>query len=293
MTTNKFASMGMLYMLAGAFFFSLMNSFLKILSNSITTNENMFFRSITMSIFIMLIISVKRKYKKNKRGGYLKLLIRVSMGTIALYTTLYNISTISLGTSIAFSQSMPIYTAVLSWIFFREKLNILAILSIIIGFCGVLLISNPNAYNIHLINIIYGILSAVCSALAFISIRSLNGYFSDLEIMLSFGLFASITSFIAIIITQDNFSLLEVKDFIFIIMTGITGTIGQYYITKAYMIAAPNIVSPIDYTRIVFSLFFGIILGDAIPDLYSIFGILLIIISGILIALSTIIHNKN
>ena len=288
MTKNRFIGIGMLYMLSGAFFFSLMNSCLKVLSNSITTNENMFFRSITMSMFIILIMIIKRKKTKKQRGGYLRLLTRVSMGTISLYTMLYNISTIPLGTSIAFSQSMPIYTAILSWIFFKARLNKSAILSIIIGFCGVILISNPSAYNIHTINVIYGILSAMCAAFAFISIRSLKGYFSDLEIILSFGVFASITSLIIIMITQDNFSPIGIKDFIFIILTGITGTIGQYYITKAYMIAPPNIISPIDYTRILFSLILGIILGDVIPDMYSIFGIFLIIISGVLIALSAI-----
>lgn len=277
-------------MLLAAFFFSLMNSCLKVLSSSITTSENMFFRGITMSIFIIIILifTKKKNNKRNKKGGYLKLLFRVLAGSISLYAMLYNVATIPLGTSIAFSQSMPIYTALLSFIFFKEKLHILVILSVILGFYGVVLISNPSTYDIHLINIICGILSAMCASLAFISIRSLKGYFSDLEIILSFGIFVSLFALIIILITQDSFSPLNIKDWIFILLTGVTGTIGQYFMTKAYMLAPPSVVSPIDYMRIIFSIPLGIMLGDSLPDLYSIFGILLIIASGILIALSAI-----
>ena len=84
---------------------------------------------------------------------------------------------------------------------------------------------------------------------------------------------------------------LGIKEYIAILLVGITGTIGQYYITRAYTFAPAGIVAPIDYTRIVFSLVFGIMLGDVIPDFYSITGMCLIILSGILVAMPIIIKE--
>lgn len=295
MTRTKLINFGMFYMLAGAFFFSLMNSFMKVLSESITINENIFFRGITMVVFIIpLIIIKKNQYKKhhqNKKGGWGRLIFRAMIGSLSLYAMLYNISTISLGTSVAFAQSAPIWTAIFAWIILREKPSIGVIISVVIGFIGVILISNPQTSNLSTINIILGILSGIFAALAFISIKSLKGYFDDLTIMLSFGLGASLLGIIGIIFFQDSFSTLGIKEYIAILLVGITGTIGQYYITRAYTFAPAGIVAPIDYTRIVFSLVFGIMLGDVIPDFYSITGMCLIILSGILVAMPIIIKE--
>ena len=268
---------------------------MKLLADSITINENIFFRGITMVFFIILLMFIKRskrkKHHKNKKGGYGRLVFRALIGSLSLYAMLYNISTISLGTSVAFAQSAPIWTALFAWIILREKPNIGVIISVIVGFIGVILISNPETSNLKIINIILGILSGIFAALAFISIKSLKGYFDDLTIMLSFGLGASILGIIGMIILQDSFSVLGMKEYAYILLVGITGTIGQYYITRAYTFAPAGIVAPIDYTRIIFSLIFGIILGDMFPDIYSIIGMCLIILSGILVAMPIIIQE--
>ena len=295
MTRTKLINIGMFYMLLGAFFFSLMNTSMKLLADSITINENIFFRGITMVFFIILLMFIKRskrkKHHKNKKGGYGRLVFRALIGSLSLYAMLYNISTISLGTSVAFAQSAPIWTALFAWIILREKPNIGVIISVIVGFIGVILISNPETSNLKIINIILGILSGIFAALAFISIKSLKGYFDDLTIMLSFGLGASTLGIIGMIILQDSFSVLGMKEYVYILLVGITGTIGQYYITRAYTFAPAGIVAPIDYTRIIFSLIFGIILGDMFPDIYSIIGMCLIILSGILVAMPIIIQE--
>ncbi|MBR7117991.1 MAG: DMT family transporter [Helicobacteraceae bacterium] len=295
MNRTKLINIGMFYMLLGAFFFSLMNTSMKLLADSITINENIFFRGITMVFFIILLMFIKRskrkKHHKNKKGGYGRLVFRALIGSLSLYAMLYNISTISLGTSVAFAQSAPIWTALFAWIILREKPNIGVIISVIVGFIGVILISNPETSNLKIINIILGILSGIFAALAFISIKSLKGYFDDLTIMLSFGLGASILGIIGMIILQDSFSVLGMKEYAYILLVGITGTIGQYYITRAYTFAPAGIVAPIDYTRIIFSLIFGIILGDMFPDIYSIIGMCLIILSGILVAMPIIIQE--
>ena len=292
MTRTKLTNFGMFYMLTGAFFFSLMNTSLKALSSSITTHENIFFRGITMSIFVILFIAIKNRKKKrhhkNKKGGYGKLAFRAIIGSLSLYAMLYNVSTISLGTSVAFAQSAPIWTAIFAWIILREKPSAGVVVSVIIGFVGVILISNPQTSNLKIINITLGILSGIFAALAFISIKSLKGYFDDLTIMLSFGICAGVLGLAGIILFQDSFSALGMREYAYILLVGISGTIGQYYITRAYTFAPAGIVAPIDYTRIVFSLVFGIILGDKLPDVYSILGMCLIILSGILVAIPII-----
>lgn len=294
MTRNKLISFGMFYMLLGAIFFSLMNSALKVLSNHISIHENLFFRGVTMSVFVIVLLFIKSKKTHkhhNKKGGWDKLIFRAFVGTTSLYAMLYNIEHISLGTSIAFAQTAPIWTALFAWIILRDKITLSMLSSVFVGFIGVILISNPQTSNLPVINIFCGIISGIFASLAFISIRALKGYFSDLEIMFSFGLMATFMGLGLIFILQDGFSSLTLRDYFFIIVVGITGTIGQYYITRAYTLAPPGIVAPIDYTRIVFSTIFGILLGDTIPNIFIISGMCFIILSGVLIAMPIILKE--
>lgn len=281
-------------MLLGTIIFALMNSFLKILSSHLTIQENLFYRGITMVFFILIIMLFKRKHShKNhphKKGGWVKLILRGTFGGISLLAMLYNVETIDLGTTVAFAQTTPIWMALLAFILLGEKITKHIALSVIIGFIGVLLISNPQTTNLGILNIICGIISGVFAALAMISIRALKGYFDDISIMLSFGVMTSIMGF-GLMLFQARFSPLDWLDIFYIFMVGLSGTVGQYFITRAYFVAPAVIVSPIDYTRIAFSLLFGIALGDLFPNIFSIIGMLLICASGVIIAMPFIMHE--
>jgi len=60
---------------------------------------------------------------------------------------------------------------------------------------------------------------------------------------------------------------------------------GQYFVTKAYGADKAGIVSAVSYANIVFSVFIGMLLGDAFPDGMSLSGICCIIVSGIIVSL--------
>ncbi len=56
--------------------------------------------------------------------------------------------------------------------------------------------------------------------------------------------------------------------------------------TKAYEYTKAGVVGTISYTNIVFAIVIGIFLGDSFPSLLTIFGIILVITSGLLVAFS-------
>jgi len=69
------------------------------------------------------------------------------------------------------------------------------------------------------------------------------------------------------------------------LVLGLAALFGQYFVTLAYGSDKPGLVSAIGYSNIIFSLVFGLLLGDAFPDLLSLIGIGCIISSGIVISL--------
>ena len=70
----------------------------------------------------------------------------------------------------------------------------------------------------------------------------------------------------------------------YVIGMGIFATISQVLMTKAYSQTNAGIVGVASYTSILFAIFVGVMLGDSLPTLLASFGIVLIILSGLMVA---------
>lgn len=286
---NSQNSIGLLCMLLASIFFSLMNACIKILSFHLSITQCMLFRSILMSAFILFLFLFKPIQKTHTKGGYGPLLIRSIFGAGSMLLFFYNISTISLGTASTFAQTVPLYAVFFAYFFLKEALHPIIFIATFIGFAGIILICNPDS-QIPLPNIIVGLLSGITAAMALVSVRACKQFFDERMIILSFGIIATLMSLAGIMLHQvlpfDFLAWNKIPNnmWIYILAMGATGTLGQYLMTKAFMLAPAGLVSPLDYTKIIFSLFLGIILGDPFPNFQTLFGIFLIILSGLLIA---------
>ncbi|PAF49536.1 hypothetical protein BKH41_02410 [Helicobacter sp. 12S02232-10] len=289
-------SLGIFYMAASSFSFALMNAFVKVLSPQLSPMENIFFRSFVMVIFVLGIFSVSPPNNKGKKkGGWGKLIFRAVIGGLSMLALFYNIATIPLGTATAFAQSVPIYTVIFSIIFLKERPKIGVIFATIIGFIGVICISNPSVGGLEAKNIFAGIFSGVSAALAFITLRSLRDYFDEKSVVFAFGITMTLIGGVGIFINiphlSNGWSSPSGLEWIYIVAMGLAGTFGQQFLTRAYMLAPAGIVAPIDYSRIVWGVLLGLFLGDRFPDLMSGIGIILILISGVLIALPVFLRD--
>ena len=190
-----------------------------------------------------------------------------------------------------------IYVVLLSMLFLKERVGFVVLFATLLGFGGIVLICDPHFNSIPMLNIILGILGGFMMALAFISLRNLKGYFDDNVVVLVFGITMSVVS-LGILIVQASMQSWQavwhtpsLSEWGIVIAMGIFGTFGQYFLTKAYMLAPAGIVAPIDYTRVVFGLIFGIMLGDALPHFGVGLGMVLVILSGIIIGLPNLLKD--
>ena len=70
---------------------------------------------------------------------------------------------------------------------------------------------------------------------------------------------------------------------LFMVTTGVTATVAFILLFKAYSIASPAVVSPFEYSILLWSILIGWLYFDEIPTLSTIIGILIIVSSGIYI----------
>ena len=66
---------------------------------------------------------------------------------------------------------------------------------------------------------------------------------------------------------------------------GVASSIGGYMISQAYRLSEAGLIAPFEYTSLILSVFWGIIIWNEWLNLLSILGIILIITSGIYIAI--------
>ncbi len=283
---------GILFMLLAALGFSIMGGVAKALKGSFNAGQLVFWRN-TVGILVLAVSFANRK-PVNTGGNLPRLIFRGLMGTTALYTLLYCILHLPLGTAMSYSLTSALFIALFSFLLFREYEGKWVLLAVFIGFTGMLLIYKPN---IHLpwYYHIAGLISGISSAIAYLTIGRLTKFYDTRIIVLSFVLTGVLVPLLFVLI-RIVFQL-PVDDLLFIawkwpqgnewwliLLLGSAALFGQFFVTKAYGADRAGIVSAIGYANIIFSIFIGMMLGDAFPDNISLLGIGCIIGSGLMIS---------
>lgn len=294
MRYNRFLirHLGIYYMLIASLLFAGTGALSKILSSELSSIEIVFFRNIIGLGLIILMI-----YKKplHQTGGKFWLLaFRGIIGTIGLYAFFYNIAHIDLATAFTFSKTSPIFTALLAAFIFKERLSYLGWFAIFIGFIGILFIIEPTL-GVSKDEYI-GLLSGIGAALAYTSIRGLRKHYDTRAIVLSFMLCGSAIPLLSMIIGSfyyrpdldfliSPFIMPSLAGWAMVILMGLLATGFQIYLTKAYAASKKaGVVAAVGYSDVVFSMIFGLILGDSLPSAWAFLGIVMIIGAGILVA---------
>ena len=284
------------YMLLASFSFALVGGFVKILGESMSSVEIVFFRNLIGLIIVS--ISIYKFPLKQVGGKPILLFLRGLIGFLALLMYFYNIANIPLAEAITFSKTSPIFTAIFAYIFIKEKLTIQSWIGVFLGFGGILFITGFDVTNLSKTDWL-GILSGVGAGLAYTSIRELKNYYDTRAIVFSFMFIGTIGPIIIMILVEffqsqtfdfilAPFVIPSWNDTIFLLALGIFATLSQVLMTKAYSLAKGGIVGTIGYTNIIFSIFIGMLLGDTFPSLTILIGIIFIVFSGFLVS-----YNKK
>lgn len=283
---------GVKYMLIASFTFAIMGAFAKLASPTIPSLEVVFFRNLAGVIIVGT--AILKEPMKHIGGKPYLLFFRGFIGFIALLAFFYNISHISLGDAMTYSKTSPIFTAVFAYLFLHEKLSFKGWLAIFVGFIGILFITQPSDLGFSKYDLL-GIFSGVGAALAYTSVRELKSYYDTRAIVLSFMMTGTLGPLVLFIVspyveTNDldfifsEFIMPEGIIWLYLLLMGVFATISQLLMTKAYGEAKAGIVGAVSYSNIFFSIIVGVLLGDMLPSLSTTFGIVLIILAGIMVA---------
>ena len=269
---------GSLWMIGGVFCLTSMAIAGKEISLQIDTFEILFFRSV-IGVCIILFFLVKKKLLREINLKQIRThLKRNSAHFIGQNLWLYALASITLAEVTSLEFTMPIWIVFFSYLMLNEKLDKYKIISVCIGFVGVLITVRPDIETLNL-GLIAAAISAIMFALTNIYTRKLTRTESTLTILffltsmqLVFGLITSLLDGQLDIPTNENI--------FWIVTIGFAGLGAHYCITTALSLAPPTVVAPIDLLRLPIVVLIGVFFYSEQGDIFIYFGASLIIFAN-------------
>ncbi|MGB7480233.1 MAG: DMT family transporter [Burkholderiaceae bacterium] len=277
-----------LWMLAASFLFALMGVCVKLAADSFSTSEIVLVRGVIGMLFVGALIRL--------RGGTLKTplarhhLWRGAVGVAALWMWFYSISLLPLATAVTLNYMSPIWIAVivfgLGWWRGRAGADWRLAAAIALGFGGVAMLLQPSLQRGQGLGAAMALASGVLAALAYLAVRRL-GQMGEPEyrVVFYFSLTGAIAGLAGALWLEPHAShgwrLPDVRDALLLAAIGITATSAQMAMTRAYRLGNTLLTANLQYTGIVFSSLFGVLIWHDALGPAGWLGIAAILVSGI------------
>ena len=266
-------------MLVAGLLFGCMGVFVKLGAAHFSHVELVFYRSL---FGLLLIYGIMRQQRISAATQHWHAhLWRGISGSVAMVLFFYCITVLPLATAVTLNYTAPLFLTILTMLVFKEKFNLPLTVAIALGFCGVVLLLQPTLEREQLLPGLLGLASGCLAGIAFLNIRQLavTGE-PDSRTVFYFSLIASLGSGVWILFGTAH----EVapKGFAILLGLGISATLAQLAMTRAYRTGKTLVVGSLSYSTIVFASLFGMLLWGEALSLGSWLGMALVIASGVL-----------
>ena len=269
---------GILYVITAAFGFSMMSVFVH-LAGDMPTFQKAFFRNAAALIFVAALMPNQKIKPVPKPHNIPALHARAGFGTIGLVSNFYAIDRLVLADANMLNKLSPFFAIIFSIFLLKERPTLVQILGVAAAFIGSLFIIKPSMGGYPVFPAVIGAVGGMSAGLAYTFVRLLGKKGENsLRIIFFFSAFSCLVCIPFMIM---NFAPFSLKSFLYLILAGISASLGQFGITKAYLCAPAKEISVYDYTQVLFAAIFGFFLFGQVPDLLSIAGYILICGAGI------------
>ncbi len=232
-----------------------------------------FIRAVIGLLFILPLIWHHRVEMLSVRHPWRNIL-RISCNAVALTTNFLAITLLPLTMVNAVGFSRPLVTMALAVVMLGETVSRIRWIGAALALIGVMVVIAPGTSSFD-INILVVLVSVVFGALAVVQTRALKD--ENTTVMMVFytvGL-ALVTAIPAAFTWQPVMPL----DWVPLLGIGLLAQLGQYCFLRAYRIADASVLAPVGYLSIAFVTAVGYLFFSEIPDMRTVAGILVILVS--------------
>ena len=258
--------------------FSIMDLVVK-WSESYPLGQVIFFRGFFGVLLYFLIMPrdrIKNFYYTKRPGLHF---LRCFFGLIALLSIFTALRNLPLATVVSISFAAPIFTTILSIFLLSEKVGLFRWLAVIVGFVGIIIITEPGFTSLN-IYFIYPVIFCLGMSYVAITIRQLSTSEPVWLISLYFSITITLASFFTI---PYGWIMPDIKDLILLMSIGILGGAANLWLSQSYKFSEVSLVTPLKYLALVFAIIFGYLIWNEVPSIKTLAGAFLVITSSIII----------
>jgi drug/metabolite transporter (DMT)-like permease len=270
---------GIACMVAAVFVFAIMDSLMKRLSANYEPLQISCLRCISSWLFLLLPIAWRRSWKSLRPRNPPLHLFRAVLGIGMLTSFIFAVHRLSLAQTYSLFLAAPLLMTALSVPIHGEKVSGRRWLAIVAGLSGVLIVLQPwGQRSFSLIAAGAAALATICYSLSALTVRSLGRGNSSMGMVFWYLLLVSIGSGLLAI---GHWRPVPLSDWGWLIGIGVTGALGQMWLTDAFRRAPPSVVGPFEYTAILWAFAIDWIFWSAAPSLSLMIGACIVVASGI------------
>jgi len=289
---------GIILKLIGKIIVSFMDATFKYINTSVNLYEAYFVRTLISFVVIASYLKITNKPIIFTTHYPLLTSVRVILFFFGFSSFYISLTIMPLATATALFFASPFLITVFAIFFLKEEVGMRRWSAVIIGFIGVYIILNPDFNDFDYLSLT-PVFCAFCYALSMIILKKTSDKDDVYSQMFHFYILAIVISIIFYFYMGDgkfnNFDH-PASQFIFrkwfdnlefslpyMIFIGVIGASAFLCIFTAYRIASPAVISPFEYSILVWASLNGWFFFDEIPNVRTIVGMILIVCGGIYI----------
>ncbi len=251
--------------------FAIMNGLVKYLSG-FSAYQLVFFRSAgTLIITSSLLVYRRIPMLGNKR---LLLLVRGAGGAISLLLFFTSLKYLPVGTAVTLRYLSPIFAAIFAVIWLKETIKPIQWLFFLLAFLGVFVLKGFDS-DLSMVGLSMILGSALFMGFVFVVIVKIGKQDHPLVIVNYFMLVGTLVGGLLCFTDWRNPVGME---WALLVILGIVGFISQLFMTKAFQIASTNQIAPLQYLEVIFTVMIGAFWFMEVYTLWSLLGIILVVI---------------
>ena len=289
---------GILYILLGMMIFAVQDSIMKYIYSFVSLYEIYLVRTLVSFIIIFLFLKLTKKPIVFKTQYPLLTTIRVILFFFGFSSFYISLTIMPLATATSLFFASPFLMTIFAIFILKEEVGLRRWLAVIIGFIGIYVILNPDFNNFNYLSLT-PVFCAFCYALSMIILKKTSDKDNVYSQMFHFYILAIVISIIFYFYMGDGkfnnidhpasqfifrkwFDNLEFS-LLYMVFIGVIGASAFLCIFTAYRIASPAVVSPFEYSILVWATLNGWFFFDEIPNVRTFVGMILIVCGGIYI----------
>ncbi|GGY26413.1 DMT family transporter [Paludibacterium paludis] len=271
---------GSAWMVLAALAFALLSVFVKLGSRHFDPVELLFYRTLIGALGLALIMAWRRETPATPNwSGHLR---RTLLGYLSMACLFFAVSRLPLATAVTLNYTSSLFFALTCMIVFREIPSRNVLVSLVVGFAGIVWLLRPT-FSAQLWQAgLAGLMSGALAGVAVFQVRELGrmGESAERIVIWFFSLSTAIGA--VLVLATGGFHPVAMSDLPVLFGIGASGLIGQLAMTQAYKVGRKYRVASLAYLCVAFSAVLGAwIWGDALT-LSGLFAIGLIVAAGLL-----------